>query len=83
MSLLATSCSASITDYSTSSLAWAPSFLILLTLSHRSEPSVFSLDSSSALLLVKALCSISRFFLPLLGVDTSQDCLYLSTVSSK
>lgn len=54
-----------------------------LTLSHRSEPSVFSRDCSSATSLVKALCSVSRLFLPLLSVDTSRDCLYLLTVSSK
>lgn len=66
----------------TSSLTCVSSFCISLTLSHRLEPSVFSLDCSTATSLVKALCFISRLFLPLLRLDTSRDCLYLLTVLS-
>jgi hypothetical protein len=58
------------------------SFCISLSLNHRSEPWVFSLDRSTTISLVMTLCSVSRFFLPLLRVKRSQNCLYLLMVSS-
>lgn len=57
--------------------------LTFLTLSHKSEPSVFSLDCRAAISFVRALCSVSKDFLPLFKVEMSRDCLYLFTASSK
>jgi hypothetical protein len=82
LSLLATRRSASTADFSTSSFTCASNFCISLTLSHRSEPWVFSLHHRTAISLLMTFCSVSRFFLPLLRVKRSQNCLYLLMVSS-